>query len=333
MSLGTEPSSGSATTGPTSFSEVSWSEASSASEPSTDTASTDSASADATVPPAESQSVEGTPQQSEPPKERWDAILANAREKALADYKQKYGWAEQVDQQTYANAVKFYEQFTTGDPVALLEQLAAQVQAHPEHGARLRSLAAKQLAAARQQVQHPVDDAMPQPDVAIHDRDGNITGQTYSEAGIAKLVAHVQRQTLDQVRQEFAPMKQTTEQIVAERARLASESFATSAMEGFNKLPEFATHAAEIGQRLKALNLQTDDPQVLTLAVKALYSDVTAAKRAEHDKKTSAKAQSQLLDNLQQKAAASTGINPGSAAPSTPKQYRSFNDLPAEMWK
>ena len=43
-------------------------------------------------------------------------------------------------------------------------------------------------------------------------------------------------------------------------------------------------------------------------------------------------AQSQLLDKLQTKAAASTSVNPG-AASSAAKSYDSFHKLPAELWR
>jgi hypothetical protein len=51
------------------------------------------------------------------------------------------------------------------------------------------------------------------------------------------------------------------------------------------------------------------------------------------EQQMSSKAESRVLDNLQRKAAASTSVNPGSAAPSTPKRIDSFSQLPADAWK
>jgi hypothetical protein len=338
MSLGNTDSTGAATTGPTTFSDpgLSWSDASSASDPSSETAAADSASADATVPPAASETPEGTPQQGEPPQERWPDILSNQRkaaaEEALKSWKAQYGWAEQINQEQFQRLQEFYQGFNDpgGDPIALLQQLIDRVSTHPEHGAKLRSLAARQLAAARGQQQAPADE-MPQADVAITDANGNVVGHTYSAEAQAKREALLKQQWLSEIRKELEPVTQTVNQVKAQRAKEASDSFASTTFEELSsQLPEFKTHAKEIGQRLAALDLQTDDPAMLKLALKAIYADVVTPKREQQLTST---AQSKLLDNLQQKAAASTSVNPGSAAPSTSRTVTSFHQLGAEAWR
>ena len=66
------------------------------------------------------------------------------------------------------------------------------------------------------------------------------------------------------------------------------------------------------------------------LPAKPTYADLDAALNRAYRgvvaPTLTQKAQAKLLDNLQQKATASTGVNPGSAAPSTPSSPRSFHD-------
>jgi hypothetical protein len=171
---------------------------------------------------------------------------------------------------------------------------------------------------------------MPQPDVAITDAHGNVVGQTYSAESQAKREALLKQQWLSEIRKELEPVTQTVKEVKAQRAQEASKAFASSAFEELSsQLPEFEAHAKEIGQRLKALDLQTDEPAMLKLALKAIYADVVTPKREQQMAST---AESKLLDNLQRKAAASTSVNPGSATPSTPRAVNSFHQLPREAW-
>jgi hypothetical protein len=255
--------------------------------------------------------------------------LANAREKAVAEWKDRYGWAEQVDRAAVEHAIKLAKAYQT-DKVGLLQELIAEAQNDPQAAAQLRSMAARQLAAGRGQQQQPPADEMPQPDVAITDANGQVVGQTYSAEQLAKRDAFLRQQMLAEIRKEFEPVTKTVSEVIKERTERAADAYATKAMEGFSKLPGFDAHKAEIGQRLRALDLQTDDPRILDLATRAIYHEVVTPKR-EQD--LSAKAQSELLDNLQHKAAASTSVNPGSAAPSTPKRVDSFYKLGPEAWK
>jgi len=309
---------GTVTTGPTTFSDasLSWSDASSASDPSSTAPAADSANADATVPPAQSATPEGQPQQGEPPKERWPDILENARKKATEEWDQQYGWAKQVNREQIEKFAGIAQRHQ-GDPLGLLQELSAEVQAHPEHGPKFRSFVAQQLAAARRQ-QAP---EAPGVDLNAIEIDlGN--GQSVP-------LSALKQQWMAEVEQKFQPVVKSVEQANQERAQQASEHFASTTIGELTKqLPDFGTHAREIGQRLQAMKLSTDDPAVLKLAVKAIYADVVTPQR---EQQLASKAQSQLLDNLQHKAAASTSVNPGSAAPSTPKRVTSFSD-PSLQW-
>jgi hypothetical protein len=310
---------GTVTTGPTTFSDasLSWSDASSASDPSSATPAADSANADAIAPPAQSATPEGQPQQGEPPKERWPDILDNARKKATEEWDQQYGWAKQVNREAVEKFASIAQRYQ-GDPVGLLQELAAEVQAHPEHGAKLRTFAAQQLAAARRQQSAPEAPNLDAIEIDL----GN--GQSVP-------LSALKQQWMAEVEQKFSPVVKSVEQANQERAQQASEHFASTTVGELTKqLPDFGTHAREIGQRLQAMKLSTDDPAVLKLAVKAIYADVVTPQR---EQQLASKAQSQLLDNLQHKAAASTSVNPGSAAASSPRAVTRFDQLPPEAWK
>jgi hypothetical protein len=317
-----------ASSGPSTFAEAFAADASSASESSQSTEH--AATAEQSPGTSEASSTPADDRSPFIPRQRFDEV--NTRLNELKSWKEQHGWVEQIDQQRYQQLNEFYSGFNdpNGDPINFMEQLLGRLSADPVHGPRLNSLVAKRLAAVRGQQAQPAAPTMPDPDVAITDGQGNVVGRTYSAEAQAQREAFLKQQWLQEIRNELAPVTKTVHEVHAERAKLASESFASSAMESFIKLPDFDAHKAEIGQRLKAMNLQTDDPTVLTLAVKAIYADVVTPKR---EQQISSKAQSQLLDNLQQKAAASTSVNPGSAAPSTPRQITSFHQLGPEAWK
>src|SRR4051812_6347539 len=156
------PASGSTTTGPATFSDssLSWSDAPSASAPSSESTPADSASAAATEPPAADASDNGTaPAAGEPPKERWNDILANARTKAAEEALAPYSWAKQVDQQEFARVIEMSRK-ASADPIGYMQDFIKELQAHPEYSAQLRSLAAKALAQRSQQA--PAVESEPQ---------------------------------------------------------------------------------------------------------------------------------------------------------------------------
>jgi hypothetical protein len=64
----------------------------------------------------------------------------------------------------------------------------------------------------------------------------------------------------------------------------------------------------------------------LNIAYRTVMRDVVLPK-------LSAKSETSVLENLQRKAAASTSVNPGSAAASTPRKVTRFSDLPPEAWR
>lgn len=321
--------SGAATTGstaPSTFAEAFARDASSASTPDSASQTTDQ-SAGTTAPPADSSTPSGQPQQTgEPPQERWADILSNARQKAAAEAWAGYEWAKQVTPQQFQEMAKWY-QSANSDPVAFVQNLIGELQAHPDHGAKLRSLAAKTLSSGRSQQQAASE--MPQPDVAITDpATGQVVGHTYSNKALAERDTWLRQQIVAEIEQKYAPVTKTVEQITAERAELTRRQEAAAFARDFQAelaaLPGYTEHRDAIRAELERAQLKSDHPAEVSAAAFRAYLKVVQPTLTQ-------KAKSQLLDDLQQKAAASTGINPGSAAPAALGKVNSFHD-PRLKW-
>lgn len=295
---------------PVSFAEAFASDASPASDPSQQT----------TTPSAAEQptsDAQAQPQQSDErspmiPRPRFDEV--NAKYNELKTWKESRAWAEQVDQQTFTQMAQWYQQAHT-DPLTFATNLIAELQTHPVHGQALRSLAARTLAQGR-------GGSQPAPALdGIAIDLGN--GQQVT-------LGDLKAQWLQEVRNEFQPVAKTVREIETERAQLQAKAQADEFASGFFKelsqLPNFADHKAAIAQEVQAMQLASDHPAEVQAATLRAYLKVVLPTLSQ-------KAQSQLLDNLQQKAAASTSVNPGSAANATSRRYDSFAQLPAELWR
>lgn len=318
--ISTSTDSGSTTTGPATFAEAFAADASSASTPSDSTPAT-SASADTTDPLATSAVPDGsTPATGEPPRERWDTILQNARQKAAEEAIAPLAWAKQVNQAELQSVMELARKAST-DPIAYLQDFVKELQTHPTYGAQLKSLAAKALAQRSSQPAAP--DLNP---IAIQLENGQNLSM-YSAEQMQALVA----QEVAKVKQEFQPVFQTHEQLQAERAQAQHQAqvdhFVTSTYTDVQTWPGMADKANQVAvaNALAAANVSSDDPREVSLALNAAYRQVVLPKLSQT-------AQTALLDNLKTKAAAATSVNPGSAASSSPRAVTSFND-PSLKWK
>lgn len=327
MDVSTATDTGSATTGPATFSDtsLSWSEDSSASTPSPESPPAASASADATEPPAADAPTDGsTPAPGEPPKERWDSILANARQKAAEDALAPYAWAKSVDQREFQQIQQIARHFTSGNVVEGLQNLIAEIRQDPQHDAALRSLHARALAAARGHTTAPGEQE-PQPDLPIQLEDGRVV-HLYSAEQQAKREAFLQQRWLSQVKQEFQPVTQTIEQLRAREAAALQQQqvdhFVTTTYADVQTWPGMSDTANQkaVAQAMAAMGLPNDaSPERVSLALNEAYRKVVLPTLHQ-------KAESQLLDSLKTKAAASTSVNPGTAASSAPRRITSFHD-------
>lgn len=148
----------------------------------------------------------------------------------------------------------------------------------------------------------------------------------------AAWLAFHQKQWLQSVQQEIQPLRQTHDQLQAEKAALAKQqevdTYVASTYKDVTTWPGMDDKAnqAKVAEYLTRAAITSDDPREVSLALNAAYRAVvlpTLHSRAE----------AKLLDTLQQKAAASTGVSPGSAASSSPRAVRTFADLPADAWR
>jgi hypothetical protein len=293
---------------PTSFAEAYATVASSA----TDTPDQSSTPAAAETPPTDQGAAPADSDERSPfiPRARFDEV--NTDRNSLKQWKEQYAWAEQIPREQLTAAMDFYGQFNGADPIAALQQLAQRLQDHPEHGPKLKSFAARALAQARQpQTPQPAGPDYSQIVVDL----GN--GQQIS-------LADFESSVLAKAEQKFGPALKTVEQYAAERKQADQQrevsAFSTRVDSALKELiPNYDDVKADISTELRAMQIKGDDPRDVEIAT------LRAAMKVAFPKLGS-KAQSQLLDTLQQKAAANTSVNPGSAASSVPSDIRSFHD-------
>lgn len=323
VSTGTDGNSAPASsTGPTTFAQAFAADASSASTPSDQS----------TTPPAAAQpgtEGEGQPQQTDRspfiPRERFDEV--NTERTSLKEWKERYAWAEQVNPTDLQEALRI-AQLSQRDPIGYLQEFVKELQAHPTHSAQLKSLAAKALAARSQTPQAPLE---PQPDLPIQLEDGRVV-QLYSAEQQAKREAWLQQQWLSSVEQKFQPVTQTLETLQAERAAAVQQQqvdhFVTTTYADVQTWPgmEDKANQVAVGKYLADRHLSSNDPREVQILLNEAYRKVVLPTLSN-------KAQSALLDTLKTKAAASTSVNPGSAATTTPKRIDKFSDLGPEAWR
>ncbi len=330
--LSTATDTGAATTGPATFSDssLSWTEDSSASTPAQESTPAASASADAIDPPAEQSPPDGTtPTAGAPPPERWDTILANARAKAAEEAIAPLAWAKDVAPQEFQQIQTLARNlYGGGDPVAGLQTLIAEMRKNPAIEAQIRSFAARTLA-----TRSPAPtNQEPQPDLPIQLEDGRVV-HLYSADQQAKREAFLQQKWMQSVQQELQPLKQTHETLQAERAAIqethewntwqSQQVSDTLTWPGMDNPDVRAQFAKEVERNIMGRDIKRDQ----------IEREIDKAYRKVVVPSLSRQAQSTLLDNLKQKAAASTSVNPGSAAASSPRAVTRFSDLPPEAWK
>ncbi len=331
-SIATPTDTGAATIGPTSFSDQSltWTEDSSASTPDPAIPATDPANADATVPPVDASTPDGQPPTAgEPPQEKWSTILANARAKAAEEAIAPLAWAKDVSPQEFQQIRQIAAHFSKGDVVTGLQEMIAEARKDPAVEAQIRSFAAKTLA-QRSQPQ-PVDQE-PHADLPIQLEDGRVV-HLYSAEQQARREAYLQQKWMQGVEQQLQPLKQTHETLQAERAAIkesnewnswqSQQVGETLTWAGMDNPDVRAQFAKEVERNIMNRDISRDQ----------IEREIDRAYRKVVVPTLSRQAQSTLLDSLKTKAAASSSVNPGSAAASTPRGVSRFSDLPPEAWK
>lgn len=293
-------------------------------EPTGTPASTDDTSAAtgaATTEPAQATtdalSTEPAPHTAGPiPFDVHKTALDNARQKAVAEWDQQYGWAKQVNQQEFQQVTDLARR-ASADPIGYLQDFIKELQSHPEHSAQLRSLAAKALAQRAQSA--PAPEQEPQPDLPIQLEDGRVV-HLYSADQQAKREAFLHAKWMQTVEQRLQPFQQTHEAMQAERAAVqeahANEQFATSVTTDVKTWPGVTDEA------MKAMALEiANDPQ---LPRTPEYADLKDAANRAYRKVVVPNAQraatASVLSNHHLKVDANT-VSPNQSTTGAPKSY------------
>lgn len=335
------PSSGAVTTGaaaPSFAKSADWSDPSSGSAPTGSSPGTEPP-ASATASPAPTTAPDGLPQQTEGPIpwDRHKAILEKAREeyvtKALTDYglngyapeqlKAIAPWIQKAS--TDPDGFLLGELTSHADPVGLVRQALKQLQNDPRHAGTLRSLVGQ----AMQQLRGPGQAPQAPPMVKVQLEDGSVVDMPRDPG--AWLQYH-QQAWLKQLDDKFAPVTQTVTQLreqqqAAER-QLQVDHFVTTTHQDVLTWPGMADTANQraVAAELAQARIDANDPREVALAVNAAWRKVVAPT-------LSSNAERALLDKLKTNAAAATGVNPGSAAPSASRPVTKFSDLGPEAWR
>lgn len=244
----------------------------------------------------------------EPPQEKWPQILENARTKAIADYKDKVGWAEGIDRAAYEETVRIGQLYQRDKP-AYLRQVMAEALANPELAPLVRSEAARVLGTRTQQPQSSV------PDIPIVNEQGQVVGNLREI--VSQHLAEFAAKELEPIKREYAT-RQQAEQSRQQQAALTT-AVTTLYDQAVAELPQFKEHEQEIAKVMETMPKDQEPGTVLHRAwAHVVLPKLTAATQAK------------ALDDLKTKAAASTA-NPASATVAATKRPTSFND-PALRW-
>lgn len=246
----------------------------------------------------------------EPPKWRWQDILANQRKEAADEAAAR---VRQELEQQYAD-LKQYQGVSpqdlqvgrvmraalAGDPQAI-----ERIKSNPSALNALRAIVAEQQQSASQE---------PEPDLQLPD--GTLV---YSAGQLAKREAYLREQLLGEFRKEIAPLRQTHQQL-EQRERLAQAHHeVTSVLAEFRADPDFAAHEADVKAELAAdarlADLADRDPKQ---ALEIAFSRVWRAKVLPSRQQQS---EAHVLSTLQQRAVAGT-VSPSAPVPSQPKAFR-----------
>ena len=258
------------------------------------------ASAIETPAASHSETAAPSPATGEPPQERWPDILDNARKKTRgeveAEFRQKYGWADQ---------------FQT-DPYTFVEAWVDQLAEHPQYQPQILAKAAR-LLASRRGLTQPVEDL--KADVPIVDANGNVTGYTYRGDVLDKVLDRRLKERFDPLEQR-AQAQEQREQL----ATLQQQSWdhASKKLTELRQNPYFKEHEAKVKAALAAHDEWGDNIHAAFNHV--LLTDILPT-LSQHE-------QRKMVESLQQKASAST-VGPSGAGAATPKKFKSFAEAAA----
>ncbi|MGV1037708.1 MAG: hypothetical protein ACOYD0_11890 [Candidatus Nanopelagicales bacterium] len=255
----------------------------------------------------------------EPPKERWDAILANAREKAKQEALAQFAWAKDIAPDE-AEAVRTWVQVGNENPMAALDHLVRGLAQMPGAIPHLQEyfrglLGDEGQPQGRQSV--PAGDEMPQPDIPTDQSNGQPV--VYSAQQLQKLLqwqaAQLRKDLTSEFQTELQPFQQDRQSAIAQRQayqiKQQADQYAAKAVGEISNQPGFDANKAEIakvwdemprndgrteGERLYAAYIQVVAPKLSNLARQNAVADVTRRAGATTINPNSAGAGSEKFD-------------------------------------
>lgn len=257
----------------------------------------------------------------EPPRERWETILANARtkarEEALAEHKQ------------HLEVVAELKRDFPGTLARLLEEAAV----NPQYSETITAKAAALLSARKQSAKA---DQEPQPDAVTRFDDGT-QEPSYSPAQQRKWLEWRERQMKSGLLNEFKPLLEMKQQLEAHKQRQKDEETALQTVQTRWSEWESMPFLKENMEPIKARQIEIynamearakESGQPFDLA-NAPFQALSAAYREIVGSQVLPKLQSQQTDSLVATAArkrAASSSDPAAAAPAQPRKARTVDE-------
>lgn len=255
-------------------------------------------------------------QTGEPPKERWDSILANARTKAKEE-----ALAEHRD------ALEIVQRLRS-DFSGTLTQLLDEGIADQRFADTLTTKAAAILAARRQQAKQDVE-----PEADLQTADGALV---YSAEQSRKWQEWNTRQMERKFGEQFKPLMELQQQFASLKQRAADQeqanTIAAERGEQWKQMPFFEDHKAAILERQQALYAELeahgkqggkfDAVNAPWVALQQAYREVVTAQALP---KLQAQQTQQMVDSAARKRAGSAS-DPAAAAPAQPRKPRTVDE-------
>jgi hypothetical protein len=247
----------------------------------------------------------GTPAQpsggsGEPPRERWNDILDNARRKARqetqAEYQERYGRFEQ-------------------DPWGAVQDWLDQASQHSVYGPLVNQWTTQRVAKSQPAAEEP------QADIPVVDAQGNITSHTYSDKQLRKWQKWNQAQSQQELDQRLGSIEQQQQawQQREQQAQIMQQAHnhVSQTLGGLRQQPYFKEHEADIREALAAHEEWGDN-------VHAAYNYVLTNKILPTLSQAEQRA---VVDSINQKATGAS-ISPRGTATGKPK-FRNFKEAAA----
>lgn len=194
------------------------------------------------------------------PFDRHETILTNARkeaaDKAVAEYKATYGWAEKVPQDAIERYAQLDQQMAD-DPVQLAYDIMQAASKNPKFAAKIKSLAARTLSG------RPAAEPTA---TAVAEMPGPDTDSGYSQKGLQALLAWQRTETLREAREGFQkeldPFRTVAETFENQRKSAEREQYLETRTQALSsqidKLPLAKEHEDAIAKAFLALPAKTE---------------------------------------------------------------------------